>query len=59
MEEGMFVFSRNPWTDPEPDEWYDEGDAVDRAYEEQRDRNLMEITHGHPAQEAAEEDLYV
>ena len=55
----MFVFSRNPWTDPESDDWYDEGDAVDRAYEEQRDRNLMEITHGHPAQEAALEEEYV
>jgi hypothetical protein len=55
----MYIFSCNPWTDPEPDDWYDEGDDVDRAYDEQRDRQLMDITHGHPAQEAEEEIEYV
>jgi hypothetical protein len=47
----------NPWED-EP-EYYDEGDLVDMAFEAQRDRRLMEITHGHPAQEASQEEEYV
>jgi hypothetical protein len=48
----------NPWED-EPE--YDEGDLVDMAYDAQRDRRLeekyaMQITHGHPAQEAQKEE---
>lgn len=51
----MFIFTQNPWTDPVED-WDDEGDRIDRAYDELKDRRLeeeytMRITHGHPVQE--------
>jgi hypothetical protein len=55
MEEKMFT--QNPWTDP-VDDWDDEGDRIDRAYDELKDRrleeeygNTMRVTHGHSAEE--------
>lgn len=51
----MIIFTQNPWTDP-VDDLDDEGDRVDRAYDELKDRRLeeeytMRITHGHDAEE--------
>lgn len=48
------MYGNNPWED-EPD-WWEEDDAVDRAYDELKDRRLeeeyvMRVTHGHDAEE--------